>query len=48
LYAAVSPEAYTLSGGYLSDCRPVMPTVDALNDEYARRAYLKTKEILGV
>lgn len=47
LYCAVSEEAYNLSGNYVSDCRPLLPTLTALNDEYARRAFKLTTDIVS-
>jgi NAD(P)-dependent dehydrogenase (short-subunit alcohol dehydrogenase family) len=48
VYLAASPEVAASSGGYYYKCRPAQPTLEARNDEYAKRLWMESARLSGI
>jgi NAD(P)-dependent dehydrogenase (short-subunit alcohol dehydrogenase family) len=48
VYLASSPDVAAISGRYFEKCRPVLPALQADDDQAARRLWIATSKIAGV
>ncbi len=48
IYLATSPEVADVSGGYFAQCRLTEPSLDAQNDQAARRLWDDTARLAGI